>query len=796
MHKRDRRASKTFASGNFRLMGKLLIRIAMFSVFRSVLGKLLRIIFVSAIFTLPLLGVAEPVADLTKIALGDSQACGITRAGALRCSGSNFHGELGVPEFTLNSSDRAIVSFKSGVTDVAVGSRHICAVVRGIVYCWGHNEYGQIGNGRKSEREFIRTPTKVSGLPGSAVAVYLDNSTSCAIIEKSNALYCWGNGRHGKLGEKPWGPVLRPKPVFNEGVSTATLMGSALCAVVSGGLECKGVVDREGWRTGIWSRTVVPAGQGVTGVVPGTGRGLCAVVRGSLKCWERYFDDKDQGATTVFSSGVTAVAGTFKNVCAVASGRLQCWGDVENGLLGANPKRTVQSKDAVELQLAHGEPATSIQSFGMSSYKLCVLLADAKTAGGTQLQCNHRSPERDDYDSEQKSLDMNVWGPLGTEGVSLAPDTPPKPRIVPYGVWTGTVGNQDVSVLLSPGYAPSHCDASYYYHKHLVGITISEVDRRLGAAWQEYEGGEARAQWKFSTSTPNARTLVGEWTSTDGQRRAPIRLKLLESMPSEVDKHDGKRRYLCHTAAKPFDVARLASASRGRIVQDSAAIFKGSDATYPYRAVTLLDGRIESLEFPDTTRNPALHKMLRAWEGDTVSEFYQCLNGLQQRRDLKLTDVDFHVGVTPIFWNAHFLTLHETYSNYCGGAHPNGGTLRYIGWDIAADRAVNFDTWVKRVAKDANAAKLRAWTLPSRLKNLIVAGYKKERRHEADKDCVDSVINGESFRAYPSTSGMVFEPVFPHVIRACEDPTTIPWRQMQPFLTPVGLSAVNLYGLL
>lgn len=761
----------------------------------SMFNVLRKILFVSLIFTFPPLGAAEPVTDLTKIALGDGHACGITRAGALRCSGTNFYGELGVPEFKFNSSDRAIVAFKSGVTDVAVGSRHVCAVVRGSVYCWGGNNHGQLGNGMMSEQEVVRTPTKVAGLPGPAAAVYLDDSTSCAIIEKSNALYCWGDGSHGKLGEEPWGSVLRPKLVFNAGVSNAAVIGSMLCAVVRGGLECKGVVDREGWRTGIWSRTVVPAGQGVTGVVPGTGGGLCAVVRGSLKCWERYFGEKGQGPTTLFPSGVTAVVGTFENVCAVANGRLQCWGHTENGLLGANPKRMLESKDAVEMPLAHGATAASIQSLAMNSYELCVLLADAKATGGTQLQCNRRRPERNDYDDDQKPLDMNVWGSLGTEGVGLALPTPPTVRIAAYGVWSGTVGNQEVSVLLAPQHAPSLCGSGYYYHKHLVGIAISEIDRRLGTEWGEYAGAEVAARWKFSTSTPNAQTLVGEWTSNDGQRRAPIRLQLRKKMPSEIDTQDGKRRYKCDAVAKVFDAARLANAAQGRILQDSATSFKGTDATYPYKAVNLLQGRITSFELPDRTRNPALHKMLRTWESDGVSEFYQCLNGFQQRPDLKVTDVDFYTAIAPVFWNARLLTLHETYSNYCGGAHPNGGTVRYIGWDIAADRAVNFDSWVKRVAKDAEAAKLRAWTLPGRLKNFIVASYKKERPHEADKDCVDSVVTGEFFRTYPSAVGMVFEPEFPHVIQACEDPVTIPWKQMQPFLTPKGLSAVKLYGL-
>ncbi len=34
----------------------------------------------------------------------------------------------------------------SGVTAIANGAAHTCAVVNGSAYCWGNNGYGQLGN--------------------------------------------------------------------------------------------------------------------------------------------------------------------------------------------------------------------------------------------------------------------------------------------------------------------------------------------------------------------------------------------------------------------------------------------------------------------------------------------------------------------------------------------------------------------------------------------------------------------------------------------------------------------------
>jgi serine/threonine-protein kinase len=38
------------------------------------------------------------------------------------------------------------VSGLSGVTDVALGGDHACAIADGAVYCWGNNGNGEVGN--------------------------------------------------------------------------------------------------------------------------------------------------------------------------------------------------------------------------------------------------------------------------------------------------------------------------------------------------------------------------------------------------------------------------------------------------------------------------------------------------------------------------------------------------------------------------------------------------------------------------------------------------------------------------
>jgi alpha-tubulin suppressor-like RCC1 family protein len=81
---------------------------------------------------------------------------------------------------------------------VAAGVWHTCALKGGQVYCWGRNNYGQLGDGTTTQRT---TPTLVAnGAMGNSgvTAVAAGFYHTCAI--KSGALYCWGRNAEGQLG--------------------------------------------------------------------------------------------------------------------------------------------------------------------------------------------------------------------------------------------------------------------------------------------------------------------------------------------------------------------------------------------------------------------------------------------------------------------------------------------------------------------------------------------------------------------------------------------------------------------
>ena len=70
----------------------------------------------------------------------------------------------------------------------------------GKAYCWGRNNYGQLGNGSTNDSN---TPVAVdtSGvLAGKILTQIQSGETSTCALDSSGKAYCWGRNNHGQLG--------------------------------------------------------------------------------------------------------------------------------------------------------------------------------------------------------------------------------------------------------------------------------------------------------------------------------------------------------------------------------------------------------------------------------------------------------------------------------------------------------------------------------------------------------------------------------------------------------------------
>jgi alpha-tubulin suppressor-like RCC1 family protein len=160
-------------------------------------------------------GTTEPV-DLSPVAVagnrrytqlhaGFTHACALAASGAAFCWGQNAYGELGTGTSTGPQDcsgvpcSRAPVRAARGHTfvQVKVGSEHTCGLdADHRFWCWGNNEFGQLGDGTTTERH---TPSRVTG-SRRWETVIAGWRHSCGVTGSGRA-FCWGNNEWGQLGD-------------------------------------------------------------------------------------------------------------------------------------------------------------------------------------------------------------------------------------------------------------------------------------------------------------------------------------------------------------------------------------------------------------------------------------------------------------------------------------------------------------------------------------------------------------------------------------------------------------------
>ncbi|HUQ83009.1 MAG TPA: hypothetical protein VM076_17790 [Gemmatimonadaceae bacterium] len=141
------------------------------------------------------------------ISAGANQTCGVTRAGTAFCWGLNMTGELGQAIVANDcggfACSRRPVRVESSVRfdSISAGFGHTCALSGGRAFCWGRNDRGQLGTVRADELcEGIACnplPVRVSTLEGIA-SISAGGDHTCAIA--SGDTYCWGSNQYGQLG--------------------------------------------------------------------------------------------------------------------------------------------------------------------------------------------------------------------------------------------------------------------------------------------------------------------------------------------------------------------------------------------------------------------------------------------------------------------------------------------------------------------------------------------------------------------------------------------------------------------
>jgi alpha-tubulin suppressor-like RCC1 family protein len=185
------------------------------------------------------------------IAAGDAHTCallaqggtiGAAAGGVVWCWGDNSNGQLG-DGTSRDRSQPASVSALDDAAAIATGGGHTCARRSdGTVWCWGDDSFGQLGDGGTSNQSApVQARRQNGGDPGQpgdpgdpilATAIAAGGQHSCA-LSTDGSILCWGRGDSGQLGggDAPaWAP---PAPVLT-GAGTVL---AGVTAVAAGGMH-------------------------------------------------------------------------------------------------------------------------------------------------------------------------------------------------------------------------------------------------------------------------------------------------------------------------------------------------------------------------------------------------------------------------------------------------------------------------------------------------------------------------------------------------------------------------------
>ena len=219
-----------------------------------------------------------------------------------------------------------------------------CArLANGTVYCWGANEWRQVGNGDVTSpcvNTAARVTTDVNGKPFDDVtSIAVDHNHACALT-RARDLYCWGRNELGQLGLGISRTVTtRPQRVPGVAPRLVAASGDRTC-----------VVDDEG-HVACWGTNV----DGSLGHTSGT-QGDVRCDGGQLWCNEKQSQIPGLHDVTALSLG-------FEHACALDSLGVTCWGRDDAGQLGDGIRPRTSAFNAARLDLGGVAGLTSGANF-------------------------------------------------------------------------------------------------------------------------------------------------------------------------------------------------------------------------------------------------------------------------------------------------------------------------------------------------------------------------------------------------------------------------------------------------
>lgn len=171
--------------------------------------------------------------DVSQVSVGRYHTCALKEDGEVLCWGRNSDGQLGDGTNLDHSKPLEGTAALTGASAVSAGETHTCALREdGQVLCWGAGKHGQLGQGNSSSSY---QPLEVTGLDD-VVSIQAAWNFTCALRQDDDSVWCWGLNQFGQLGDGTTTGRSLPGPVLGLGEVIALSSGrSHSCVLTEGG---------------------------------------------------------------------------------------------------------------------------------------------------------------------------------------------------------------------------------------------------------------------------------------------------------------------------------------------------------------------------------------------------------------------------------------------------------------------------------------------------------------------------------------------------------------------------------
>jgi alpha-tubulin suppressor-like RCC1 family protein len=307
--------------------------------------------------------------DFLMVDPGYAHSCGVATDGVAYCWGENWEGQLGDGSTTANETPtQVLLPAQVTVRLIGAGEEHSCALTwDGAIYCWGSNEYGQLGDGSATGSESqSELPTQVQAPGGAAFAALAVGAYHNCAITTDLELYCWGLNEDGQVGDGSTTDRATPVEITNPGSPFRRVAAGFYhtCGItVNGAAYCWGSNgDGQGgngtWDDNVTSPTAVAGGQVFAFISGGLSHSCGISASGSTYCWGGneggQHGDGGTEETVVPSLAATGVtlasvyAGYYHSCGVGTDGTFYCWGDRAVGKVGDGQSASEATPVAVQ----------------------------------------------------------------------------------------------------------------------------------------------------------------------------------------------------------------------------------------------------------------------------------------------------------------------------------------------------------------------------------------------------------------------------------------------------------------